>query len=29
MSSYLYGGPVDIPAANLLNFSTGFVFRIP
>jgi len=29
MSSYLYAGPVVIPAAKLVNFSTGFVFRIP
>jgi hypothetical protein len=28
MSSEIYGGPVTIPAAKLLNFSTGFVFRI-
>jgi len=28
MSSYLYG-PTSQPAAKLLNFSTGFVFRIP
>jgi len=29
ISSYLYSGPVVVPAAQLLNFSTGFVFRIP
>jgi len=29
ISSYLYSGPTVIPAAHLLNFSTGFVFRIP
>jgi len=29
ISSFLYSGPVVIPAAQLLNFSTGFVFRIP
>jgi len=28
MSSYLYGATAQ-PAAKLLNFSTGFVFRIP
>ena len=28
-SSYIYGGPTPIPAANLLHFSTGFVFRFP
>jgi hypothetical protein len=27
ISSYLYAGPVAIPAAKLINFSTGFVFR--
>jgi hypothetical protein len=26
-SSSIYGGPTPIPAANLLNFSTGFVFK--
>jgi hypothetical protein len=29
ISSYLYDGSVVIPPAKLLNFSTGFVFRIP
>jgi hypothetical protein len=29
ISSYLYEGPVVIPQAKLINFSTGFVFRIP
>jgi hypothetical protein len=29
VSSSIYGGPVPIPAARLLNFSTGFVFRVP
>jgi len=29
ISSYLYSGPTVIPAAKLLNFSTGFVFHIP
>jgi hypothetical protein len=28
MSSQIFGGPTNIPAATLLNFSTGFVFRI-
>lgn len=27
ISSAIYGGPTPIPAAKLLNFSTGFVFR--
>jgi hypothetical protein len=29
ISSSVYYGPTPIPAAKLLNFSTGFVFRIP
>jgi hypothetical protein len=29
ISSDLYSGPTKIPAAKLLNFSTGLVFRIP
>jgi hypothetical protein len=29
VSSALYGGTTPIPAARLLNFSTGFVLRIP
>ena len=29
ISSYLFDGPTVIPAARLINFSTGFVFRIP
>jgi len=29
VSSAIYGGTTPIPAARLLNFSTGFVFRIP
>jgi hypothetical protein len=29
ISSYLFNGPTVIPAARLLNFSTGFVFHIP
>jgi hypothetical protein len=29
VSSYLFNGPVVVPAAKLINFSTGFVFRIP
>jgi hypothetical protein len=29
VSSFLYEGPVVVPAAKLYNFSTGLVFRIP
>jgi hypothetical protein len=29
VSSAIYGGTTPIPAARLLNFSTGFVFKIP
>ena len=29
VSSQIYGGPTPIPAAHLLNFSTGFVLHIP
>ena len=29
ISSQLYGAPTPIPPARLINFSTGFVFRIP
>jgi hypothetical protein len=29
ISSHNYDGPVNIPAANLITFSTGLVFRIP
>jgi hypothetical protein len=28
VSSSIYGGPTPIPAARLINFSTGFVFKI-
>ena len=28
-SSQIYGGPTSIPAARLLNFSSGFVFKLP
>jgi hypothetical protein len=29
MSSAIYGGTTPIPASRMLNFSTGFVFKIP